>query len=188
MSSNKFTEFLPCFHALDKSWSFRGAHNLHLHPDIHKTEHMYQELAFMMYIYGLVNSVCVSRAEIFFVTFPMDCYTSWLVLLPEQDDSVHFMWDLMILDLQQSIETNPSLQFSFPKVPFKKLMVCGCCFYFFIFIFCRAPSLSMAAWSTCHYWSKLRILLRLPQPSRKNDLLNELFPRGLQELFKRRII
>lgn len=31
------------------------------------------------------------------------------------------MWDLMILVLQQSIKTKPSLQFSFPKVPFQEV-------------------------------------------------------------------
>lgn len=47
-------------------------------------------------------------------------------------------------------------------------------------LFSRERLLSTGAWSTCHYWSRHRTLLRLPQPSRKNELVNEALAMGPQ--------
>lgn len=47
-------------------------------------------------------------------------------------------------------------------------------------LFSRERLLSEGAWSTCHYWSRHRTLLHLPQPSRKNELVNEALAMGPQ--------
>lgn len=47
-------------------------------------------------------------------------------------------------------------------------------------LFSRERLLSAEAWSTCHYWSRHRTLLHLPQPSRKDELVNEALAMGPQ--------